>query len=310
MKDIALVLGSGGAKGYAHIGVIKALEEKGYRISGVAGCSMGAVVGGFYAAGLLDEYEEWARSLTYLEVLKLVDLSFLSDGAIRGDKLFNHLAQMLNGIEIQDLKMPFTAVATDLTGQKEIWFSQGVLSDALRASTAIPSLLQPVIRGNRVLVDGAVLNPLPIAPVVGIHADAIIAVDLSAEVPMPGGKRKENEEALAQHEVEKLNWFAQMKLKALKMFEKTDNEEDTEVALTENLGKLGVIYQMFETMQASLVQYKIAGYRPDLLIRMPKNSIRFYEFYRAEEQIDLGYKVAMRAIEGYERGESNTYGQL
>jgi len=310
MKNVALVLGSGGAKGYAHIGVIRALEEKGYNISGIAGCSMGAVVGGFYAANQLDEYEEWARSLSYLDVLKLVDLSFLSNGAIKGDRLFNRLSQMLNGIQIEDLRIPFTAVATDLTRQKEVWFSRGRLEEALRASSAIPSLLLPVIKGKSVLVDGAVLNPLPITPVVGIHADAIIAVDLSAEVPVPGGKPEENEEERAQHEVEKLNWFSQMKFKALKLFDKTEEEKDTEEALDANLGKLGVIYQMFETMQASLVQYKIAGYRPDLLIRIPKTSIRFYEFYRAEEQIKLGYDVAMRAIEGFERGESNTYGQL
>jgi len=310
MKSISLVLGSGGARGYAHIGVIRAVLERGYEIKSIAGCSMGAVVGGFYAAGKLDEYEEWTRSLSYLDVLKLVDISLLSNGAIRGDKLFNKLAEMLNGIQIEDLEIPFTAVATDLTNQKEIWFTQGSLEESLRASSAIPSLLMPVVKGSRVLVDGAVLNPLPITPVVGSHADAIFAVDLSADVPLPGGKpAEENLEKQAKHQLEQHNWFAQLKLKTLQFFEK-DDEEQTEKALTANLGKLGVVYQMFDTMQASLTQYKIAGYRPDLLIRMPKNAIRFYEFYRAEEQIQLGYDIACRALEGFERGEANTYGQL
>lgn len=309
MKSISLVLGSGGARGYAHIGVIRAVLEKGYHIKSVAGCSMGAVVGGFYAAGKLDEYEEWTRSLSYLDVLKLVDISLLSNGAIRGDKLFNRLSQMLNGIQIEDLDIPFTAVATDLTKQKEVWFTQGSLEESLRASSAIPSLLMPVVKGTRVLVDGAVLNPLPITPVVGSHADAIFAVDLSADVPMPGGKVEENLEEQAAHAQDKLNWFSQMKLKTLRFFERNDDEE-TEQALTANLGKLGVVYQMFDTMQASLIQYKIAGYRPDLLIRIPKDSIRFYEFYRAEEQIKLGHDIACRALEGFERGEANTYGQL
>jgi len=309
MKSISLVLGSGGARGYAHIGVIRAVLERGYEIKSVAGCSMGAVVGGFYAAGKLDEYEEWTRSLSYLDVLKLVDISLLSNGAIRGDKLFNRLSQMLNGIQIQDLAIPFTAVATDLTNQKEIWFTQGSLEESLRASSAIPSLLMPVVKDNRILVDGAVLNPLPITPVVGSHADAIFAVDLSADVPMPGGKVQEDAEMEAAHEQDKLNWFTQMKHKTLKWLERNDDDE-TEKALTANLGKLGVVYQMFDTMQASLIQYKIAGYRPDLLIRIPKDSIRFYEFYRAEEQIQLGYDIACRALEGFERGEANTYGQL
>lgn len=310
MKTISLVLGSGGARGYAHIGVIRAVLERGYEIKSIAGCSMGAVVGGFYAAGKLDEYESWTRSLSYLDVLKLVDITFLSNGAIRGDKLFSRLAQMLNGIQIEDLNIPFTAVATDLTKQKEIWFTQGPLEESLRASSAIPSLLMPVVKGNRVLVDGAVLNPLPITPVVGSHADAIFAVDLSADVPMPGGKPlEENQEKQAAHELDKLNWFAQMKLKTLKFFER-ESEEETEKALNANLGKLGVVYQMFDTMQTSLIQYKIAGYRPDLLIRIPKDSIRFYEFYRADEQIKLGYDIACRALEGFERGEANTYGQL
>ncbi|MGR6874460.1 patatin-like phospholipase family protein [Pseudomonas sp. HK3] len=310
MKSISLVLGSGGARGYAHIGVIRALLEKDYDIKSIAGCSMGAVVGGFYAAGKLDEFEAWARSLSYLDVLKLVDISLLSNGAIRGDKLFNLLAEMLEDIQIEDLNIPFTAVATDLIKQKEIWFSAGSLEEAIRASSAIPSLLMPVIKGNRLLVDGAVLNPLPITPVVGDHAESIIAVDLSAEVPMPGGKSiEEDEERKAAYALDKLNWFGQMKLKTLQFFER-DEEDETAKALTANLGKLGVVYQMFDTMQASLTHYKIAGYRPDLLIRMPKDSIRFHEFYRAEEQIQLGYDITCRALEGFERGESNTYGQL
>jgi NTE family protein len=214
MKSISLVLGSGGARGYAHIGVIRALLEKDYDIKSIAGCSMGAVVGGFYAAGMLDEFEAWARSLSYLDVLKLVDISLLSNGAIRGDKLFNLLAEMLEDIQIEDLNIPFTAVATDLIKQKEIWFSAGSLEEAIRASSAIPSLLMPVIKGNRLLVDGAVLNPLPITPVVGDHAESIIAVDLSAEVPMPGGKSiEEDEERKAAYALDKLNWFGQMKLK-------------------------------------------------------------------------------------------------
>jgi NTE family protein len=307
-KSISLVLGSGGARGYAHIGVIRALEESGYEIKGIAGCSMGALIGGFYAADKLNEFESWARSLTYLDCIKLIDLSFLSDGAIRGDKLFKVLAEILGEIEIQDLAIPFTAVATDLTNQKEVWFNSGSLERAIRASCAIPSLILPVVMDNRVLVDGGVLNPLPIAASVPIQADAIIAVDLSAEVPMPGGQVIETELELASKKAEKSQWFSHFTQKAFSLFDK--KEQPAEVVLEANLGKLGIMYEMFETMQASLTQYKIAGYRPDLLIKIPKLSAKVYEFYNAEQQIDLGYKIAQRALEAYERGEANTYGQI
>ena len=309
MKSVSLVLGSGGARGYAHIGVIRALLENGYDIKGIAGCSMGSLVGGFYAAGKLDALEEWARSLTYLEVLKLVDISLLSDGAIRGDKVFKKIAEMLDDIQIEDLNIPYTAVATDLSNQKEVWFSSGPIEHAIRASCAIPSLILPVVSDNRILVDGGVLNPLPIAASVSVHADAIFAVDLSAEVPMPGGPVALTVEEAEVQDEQRHNWFTHLKDRAFSLFDKED-EGQTEEAIDANLGKLGVMYQMFETMQESLTQYKIAGYKPDLLIRIPRNSARIYEFYKADEQIELGYKIAQRAIEGYERGEANTYGQL
>ena len=307
-KTISLVLGSGGARGYAHIGVIRALEESGYEIKGIAGCSMGAMVGGLYAAGKLDAFERWARSLSYLDVLKLVDLSFLSGGAIRGDKVFALLSEILGSVEIENLNIPFTAVATDLTNQKEVWFSSGPLERAIRASCAIPSLILPVVIDNRVLVDGGVLNPLPIAASVSIHADEIFAVDLSAEVPMPQGEAVKSDQLAKEMADAESSWFQQIKQKAFSFLEREPVE--AEAALSANLGKLGIMYKMFETMQASLTQYKIAGYRPDLLIKIPASSASIYEFYRAKEQIQLGYDIAIQAINAFEAGESNIYAQL
>jgi len=178
-KRIALVLGSGGARGYAHIGVIEELERRGYDIACIAGCSMGAVVGGIYAAGKLKEYREWIESLDYLDVLRLVDVSFRL-GAIRGEKVFGQIRDIVGEINIEDLRIPYTAVATDLTNQQEIWFQEGSLHQAMRASAAIPSLFTPVMQGNRMLVDGGLLNPLPIVPVVSSHCDLIIAVNLNS----------------------------------------------------------------------------------------------------------------------------------
>ncbi|WP_300725495.1 patatin-like phospholipase family protein [Pseudomonas sp.] len=178
-KRIALVLGSGGARGYAHIGVIEELESRGYDIACIAGCSMGAVVGGIYAAGKLDLYRDWIQSLDYLDVLRLVDVSFRL-GAIRGEKVFGQIRNIVGEINIEDLRIPYTAVATDLTHQQEIWFQEGCLHQAMRASAAIPSLFTPVMQGNRMLVDGGLLNPLPIVPVVSSHCDLIIAVNLNS----------------------------------------------------------------------------------------------------------------------------------
>jgi len=178
-KRIALVLGSGGARGYAHIGVIEELERRGYNIACIAGCSMGAVVGGIYAAGKLPQYRAWIESLDYLDVLRLVDVSFRL-GAIRGEKVFGQIREIVGDINIEDLRIPYTAVATDLTNQQEIWFQEGNLHSAMRASAAIPSLFTPVIQGNRMLVDGGLLNPLPIVPVVSAHCDLIIAVNLNS----------------------------------------------------------------------------------------------------------------------------------
>lgn len=185
VETVALVLGSGGARGLAHIGVIKEIEARGYKIISVSGCSMGAVIGGFYCANKLDLFYEWAKSLSYIDLLRLVDFSFISNGAIRGDKVFALLAEMLEDIQIEDLDIPFTAVTTDLANSKEVWFQRGSLEQAMRASAAIPGLFQPVELDGRLFVDGGVLNPLPIAASVSAHADHIIAIDLNADVPMP-----------------------------------------------------------------------------------------------------------------------------
>jgi len=178
-KTVALALGSGAARGYTHIGVIDALEARGYDIVMVSGCSMGAVVGGFYCAGQLDVYRNWVCGLKYLDVLKLVDLSLLSGGVIRGDRVFNIISEMLNGRNIEDLPIPLTAVATDLTNKKEIWFQRGSLQDAVRASAAIPSLLTPVANNGRMLVDGAVLNNFPADVMSALHLGPVVGVDVT-----------------------------------------------------------------------------------------------------------------------------------
>lgn len=325
MPTVALALGSGGARGCAHIGVIRALEKRGYKISAVSGCSMGAIVGGFYCAGKLDELTDWIASLSYLDILKLVDVSLLSSSVIRGDKVFKRLSELLDGQRIESCNIPFTAVATDMKFKKEIWFQQGIMEEALRASSAIPTVLSPVVSNNRLLVDGGLLNPLPITPCVAAHTDVIIAVDLNAEVPVPNEKQSNHSEkhAVSEKDKERIKHDEQEQRKEwyegliegaaqwidTKLSGNTSKKSVTQQAVTDDLSKLDMLNQMFEVMQSSLAQFKVAGYPPDLLIRIPRDVCQIHEFHRASELIELGYQITIDALNAFEQGHSSLYGQ-
>lgn len=180
---VALVLGSGGARGYAHIGVVQVLQELGYDIAAVSGSSMGAVVGGMLATGKLGEFTDWAVGLGQFEVLRLMDVSLSAKGAIRGERIFKVVGDIVGEVEIQDLPIEYTAVAVDLLAHREVWFQRGPLELAIRASTAIPSFVQPVFHNGRVLVDGGLLDPVPVAPVTAARADLVVAVNLNGREP-------------------------------------------------------------------------------------------------------------------------------
>jgi NTE family protein len=177
----ALALGSGGARGYAHIGALQVLEENGYEIVSVAGSSMGALVGGLHAAGKLADYTEWVTSLSQIDVLRLLDVSLSAPGAIRAGRIFARVRELVGGMNIEDLPVEFTAVATDLLARREVWFQEGPLDVAIRASIAIPSVITPVMLNGRLLADGGLTNPVPIAPTTSVRADLTIAVSLGGE---------------------------------------------------------------------------------------------------------------------------------
>ncbi|WP_439862190.1 patatin-like phospholipase family protein [Pseudomonas sp. MBLB4136] len=338
-KRVALVLGAGGARGYAHIGVIEELEARGYEIACIAGCSMGAVVGGIYAAGKLKEYREWTQSLDYLDVLRLLDVSFRL-GAIRGERVFGQIRDIVGEINIEELPIPFTAVATDLTNQQEIWFQEGCLHQAMRASAAIPSLFTPVVQGKRMLVDGGLLNPLPIVPVVSSHCDLIVAVNLNStnqkhyELPvierplalkgrfdqmmtslgsrLPSFRRKDGEDGDELLLLDDPQSAAAVSPDALqKPAEEPESAAATKSASGSRVADMSgpaslleLINQSFEVMQTSLAQYKIAGYPPDILINVPRRACRFFEFYKAPELVMLGQMIAREALDKYERGDN------
>lgn len=176
---ISLALGGGGARGYAHIGVIQVLEERGYEIVGVSGTSIGALVGGIHAAGQMETFTDWVTSLTTRDMLRLLDPSLRTPGALKGHRLMARVNELLEDVRIEDLPIPYTAVATDLLARKEVWFQEGPLPMAIRASIALPTLFAPVMLNGRLLADGVMTDPVPIAPLSGLDVDLVVAVDLS-----------------------------------------------------------------------------------------------------------------------------------
>ena len=301
-RTVAVVLGSGGARGYAHIGALEVIESHGFEVIAVSGCSMGALVGGVYAAGKLDEYRDWVVRLRQRDILRLVDLSLSSMGAIRGDKLFATVGEMIGDQLIEDLPIPYTAVATDLLSQREVWFQDGPLADAIRASVAIPSLLAPVITDNQLLVDGALMNPVPILPTLSAQADLTIAVHLaggtrrhtptrpSGPLMTADGDDPDDDAPAAEAEhVATLRERASRLLDWDMVRAKLGRDERTaDAELLAEFGRLDIMNLAYETMQATLTSYKLAGYPPDVLVDIPKSSARTFEFHRAAELIELG----------------------
>jgi NTE family protein len=286
-KTVSLVLGSGGARGLAHIGVIKWLDEHDFEIISVSGCSMGALVGGIYALGKLDEYEHWVRAITRRDMLRLLDLSFDGDGLVRGERIIETLKDLIGDCRIEDLPIRFTAVAADIKREKEVWLNSGSLFDAIRASISIPLFFKPAeINGDK-LVDGGVLNPVPIAPTVYDDSDLVIAVNLDGK-PDPDYRAPEKEQETAQEDdfAQKISNF----IKSLDIAQKVSEAKQS--------GMLEIAALTFETMQGAIARQRIAAYPPDIELQIPRNVCMALEFDRADEMIKLGHQLAEDRLSG------------
>jgi len=285
-KTVSLVLGSGGARGLAHIGIINWLNDNDYDIQSIAGSSMGALIGGIYATGQLDTYRKWVCQLEKIDVLRMLDFSFGEGGLIKGERIINILRKLIGHYNIEDLPFSFTAVATDLEHQKEVWLNKGPLFDAIRASIAIPSIFTPYEYHGKRLVDGGLLNPIPIAPTLKDKTDITIAVNLSAPpVKIPLGKKSVASATAVDESYHNkiIQFIDELQRKVLK------NEP-------EDIGLFDVIAKSLDAMQNTIARFKLASYSPDIIIDIPSNACFFYEFYRAEELISLGYEKAEKAI--------------
>ena len=301
-KRVALTLGSGGARGYAHIGVIEELEARGYEIVALSGCSMGAVIAGVYAAGQLEAYRDWVCELDYFDVLKLVDVVWSPMGAMRATKVMSKLEELIGERLIEELPLPLTTVATDLLHQREVWFQSGSLLNAIRASIAVPGVITPVQVDGRTLVDGGLLNPLPITPTVSTRADLLLAVNVTALSAQPIALEDLLPPQEADNDGSEGRRWRGMRGATRKLFEGLNSieSEANDKRGGRAWGRLDMILASFDITQASLAKYKIAGYPPDILVEVPKTVCGTFEFHRARELVRLGRHLAIEALDRYE----------
>ena len=314
---VALALGSGGARGYAHIGVIQVLEERGYEIAGISGTSMGALVGGLHAAGKLEPYAEWVGQLTQRDVFRLLDPSFKAPGAIRGEKIMARVSELLDDVTFEELNIPFTAVASDLLARKEVWFQRGRVDSAVRASIALPSFITPVMLNGRLLADGGMMNPVPIAPLSSLQADLTVAVELSGDATTEEpSKAPATESADERPESE---WQGRLRRGLGQVMEsdtirrvtarfdtgrgEPDGDPEPEILVDESselpsgLGMLDVMQLSIETMQSVVARYRMASYPPDILISVPRNAARTLDFHRGADMVALGRELTEQALD-------------
>ena len=284
-KTVSLILGSGGARGLAHIGIIHELENAGFKIEAISGCSIGAAVGGIFAAGKLDVYEAWARAIRRTDIIRLLDLSWQTSGLVKGDKVINTLTELVGDQNIEDLPIRYTAIATDLKHGKEVWFNKGSLFKAIRASISLPWFLTPVKFKNTYLVDGGILNPVPMAPSFNDHTDYKVAVNLG------GPEMKESPKAPKKKEYHEDSFRGRID-NFVEQMSKSFGKSDDEGVAPYDLGN-----QAFDAMQSTIARHKLASYPPDFLIEIPSNAAAVMDFDKADELIELGHEYGRRCVE-------------
>ena len=288
-KTISLVLGSGGARGLAHIGVIHFLEENGYDIRSISGCSIGALVGGIYACGELKVFEEWVRAVTKMDMIRLLDVSWGKEGLFEGERIIGVFKELIGDRLIEDLPIEYTAVAADINREKEVWLKQGSLFAAIRASISLPLFFTPYEMNGMKLLDGGILNPVPIAPTFEDGTDLTIAINLGAPPsgkpkPSPVAETKDRNDAPGNSVHARINDF----IEGIK--------NRTPASRSGSWKMLGIADQTFDAMQSAIARQKLVAYPPDHTVLIPRDACGTLEFDRASEIIALGYEAAARAL--------------
>lgn len=287
-EPIALVLGAGGARGMAQIGVIEVLEERGFRIEAVCGSSSGALVGGIFAAGRLRAFHERLQAMSRRDFLRLLDPGWRRSGVLRGSRLVDAMREVVGDPPIESLPVEFTAVAVDLERQREVWIREGRLWDALRASFAIPGLFTPHRVNGRALVDGGLLAPLPIAATRLSDAHRLVAVDMHGWPRRPPGEpaRPQPGDDGPTFTSRIGDWLGRA----------VDGDRAVEGDAL-RMGLPEIMSRSLDTMQAQISRVQLALDPPELLIRIPRDVCQFYEFWRAAELVEVGRVVAGRALD-------------
>ena len=284
-QPISLVLSGGAARGLAHIGVIEELEEQGFEIKSIAGNSMGAFIAAMYAMDKLQEYKEWILTLDKKEVFKLVDFTFSSQGLIKGDRIFNKMKSFIPDRNIEDLKIPYVAVAADITNMKEVVFTKGSIYKAIRASIAIPTVFTPAKKDNAILVDGGVVNPIPLNRVTRTKGDILVAVHVNADVPV-------QKPQISNKKYDKYNSGYKKKIKEFRnklheIMPKNNNDK---------LNYFKLLNKSTSLLTHSLSVMNIEKYKPDILINISRHSGGTFDFFKAEELIEAGRQAAIESI--------------
>jgi len=282
--NIALVLSGGGARGLVHIGVIEELLKRDYKISSIAGTSMGALIAGVYARGKLEEFREWITALDHFEIFKLVDFTFGPAGLVKGEKVLNAMKEFVSDQNIEELPIPYSATAVDIIHHREMVFTSGSLYDAIRASIAIPTVFTPIKKDGAVLVDGGVLNNVPISNVQRIDGDKLVVVHVNADIPpiKPVLNKSEEEKKKKTHRKWLTN-FTRFKSQS------KDKEH--------SLGFLSLIDNTLTTGMLRMAQVSIETGKPDILIETSRDICGTYDFYKAREIIEVGRMAAREVLD-------------
>jgi len=286
-KKIGLTLGGGAARGWAHFGIIRALEAQGIKPDIICGSSIGALVGATYVTNCHSRFEEWVISLRKRDIAALLDFT-LGGGLIEGDRLMKFMReQILTDIKIEDLDIPYAAVATELATGNEVWFQTGDLCDAVRASISLPGLFTPVCLNNRWFADGALVNPVPVSVCRALGAEQIIAVDLNSHLvgkPFREAKLKKNiQQAKDENNVQR--WFGEV---ADKLFDNENNNEGPRI--------FDVLNSAIIIMQDRITRSRMAGDPPDVLLRPDLSDIGMMDFDHAAEAIEKGIACVERHL--------------
>lgn len=323
-KEVALVLSSGGPRGFAYIGAIEELERRGYRITSIAGTSIGSLIGGIYAAGKLHELKEWLYTLDSWKVFSLMDLSIGRNHLMKGDKLIHAMKQIVPEVNIEDLDIPFKAIATDLYTGEEVVFDRGGLFEAIRASISIPSLLRPVKYGNRTLIDGGIANTLPLGRVTRTADNIVVAFNVN-DVDVDEIRQSLVEEAAQQEEKQKqkkeleedtrevlysirhnssLTLLEKMKLAGLqgrRIIDHAINGEDTEEGFEAGGNYYEILSRTFSLMNHINSKLSIDIYQPDILVSMPFDAYGdISDYAKASEIAEAGRILMKTALDRYE----------